>query len=88
MQLTLVKGVFCLKKHSFSVHKVPEFPPPPHFSKSPCFSSMVLFWIVFWKRIVKQIKKSQARKAQTPLDPLHQTEQILIFPEQLCFVPL
>lgn len=35
MQLTLVKGVFCLKKHSFSVHKVPEFPPP--FFKIPMF---------------------------------------------------
>lgn len=36
MQLTLVKGVFCLKTHSFSVHKVPEFPTTTFF-KIPMF---------------------------------------------------
>lgn len=49
---------------------------------------MILFWIVFWKRNAKQIKISQARKAQTLFKPLHQTEQILVFPEQICFVLL
>lgn len=72
MQLTLVFSIFKTRtKHSFSAHivltKSQNF--LLCFIKTASFSSKAAFWIMFWKRIAKQSKRPQARKAQALFRP-------------------